>query len=45
MDQSQKSKTDRRILYTKIFLKEALLELMKEKPVDKITPTELCRKA
>ncbi|MCR5485659.1 MAG: TetR family transcriptional regulator C-terminal domain-containing protein [Clostridiales bacterium] len=40
-----KKKTDRRVLYTKMFLKESLLELMKEKPVDKITPTELCRKA
>ncbi|MCR5782609.1 MAG: TetR family transcriptional regulator C-terminal domain-containing protein [Clostridia bacterium] len=38
-------KTDRRVLYTKMFLKESLLELMKEKPIDKITPTELCRKA
>ncbi len=28
-----------------MFLKESLLELMKEKPVDKITPTELCRHA
>ncbi|MBQ6165712.1 MAG: TetR/AcrR family transcriptional regulator C-terminal domain-containing protein [Clostridia bacterium] len=41
----QNGKTDRRVLYTKMFLKESLLELMKEKPVDKITPTELCRKA
>ena len=45
MVRSQKAKTDRRVLYTKMFLKESLLELMKEKPVDKITPTELCRKA
>ncbi len=42
---SNQEKTDRRVLYTKIFLKEALLELMKEKAIDKITPTELCRKA
>ena len=42
---SQNEKTDRRVLYTKMFLKESLLGLMKEKPVDKITPTELCRKA
>ena len=33
------------MLYTKMFLRESLLELMKEKPVDKITPTELCRHA
>ena len=39
------NKTDRRVLYTKMFLKESLLELMKEKAIDKITPTELCRKA
>ena len=38
-------KEDRRVLYTKMFLKEALLELMREKPVDRITPTELCRRA
>lgn len=38
-------KEDRRVLYTKMFLKEALLSLMKEKPVDRITPTELCRTA
>ena len=42
---SNQEKTDRRVLYTKMFLKEALLELMKEKAIDKITPTELCRKA
>ena len=38
-------KTDRRVLYTKMFLKESLLTLMKEKPIAKITPTELCRHA
>ncbi len=36
---------DRRVRYTKLFLREALLELMKEKPIGKITPTELCRRA
>ena len=45
MVQKPETKTDRRVMYTKMFLKESLLELMKEKPVDKITPTELCRKA
>ena len=45
MVKDQNAKTDRRVLYTKMFLKESLLELMKEKPIDKITPTELCRKA
>ncbi len=42
---NQKPKTDRRVLYTKMFLRESLLELMKEKPISKITPTELCRRA
>ena len=45
MEKDQNAKTDRRVLYTKMFLRESLLELMKEKPVDKITPTELCRRA
>lgn len=38
-------KQDRRVMYTKMFLHESLLDLMREKPVDKITPTELCRRA
>lgn len=38
-------KEDKRVKYTKIFLKEALLKLMQKKRVDKITPTELCREA
>ena len=38
-------KEDRRVMYTKMFLRQALLELMTEKPVDRITPTELCRRA
>jgi AcrR family transcriptional regulator len=41
----QRSKLDRRVQYTKMFLRESLLELMKEKPIGKITPTELCRRA
>ena len=40
-----KVKVDRRVLYTKMFLKESLLALMREKPIAKITPTELCRHA
>ncbi len=36
---------DRRVVYTKMFLRESLLELMKEKPISKITATELCRHA
>ena len=43
--QRQRVKTDRRVQYTKMFLRESLLELMKEKPIGKITPTELCRRA
>ena len=38
-------KTDRRVLYTKMFLRESLLALMREKPISRITPTELCRHA
>lgn len=37
------SSSDRRVLYTKMFLRESLLTLMKEKPISRITPTELCR--
>jgi len=36
---------DIRIKRTKQMLENALFELMKDKPVEKITPTELCRKA
>ena len=42
---SKNKKTDRRVLYTKMFLRESLLTIMKEKPIAKITPTELCRHA
>ena len=38
-------KIDRRVLYTKMFLRESLLTLLKEKPIAKITPSELCRHA
>ena len=38
-------KTDKRILHTKFFLKNALLDLMKTKPIEKITTTELCAAA
>lgn len=43
--ENNKKRPDRRVLYTKMFLRESLLTLMKEKPVSKITPTELCRHA
>lgn len=38
-------KPDKRILHTKFFLKNALLGLMKTKPIEKITTTELCAAA
>ena len=38
-------KTDKRIRYTKMFLKEALIELLHKKPISKITIKELCEKA
>ncbi len=40
-----RNKEDKRIKYTKMFLKEALIELMHEKPADQISITELCNKA
>lgn len=36
---------DQRVLVTKKILRDALLQLMEEKSINKITPTELCRKA
>lgn len=36
---------DIRIIRTKKMLEDALFDLMKDKPVEKITPTELCKKA
>ncbi|GAP40349.1 TetR/AcrR family transcriptional regulator [Flexilinea flocculi] len=38
-------KTDRRIKITKMLLRQSLLELMKEKPINKITITEICSHA
>lgn len=38
-------KTDKRIRYTKMFLKEALIKLMNEKPISRITIKELCEEA
>jgi AcrR family transcriptional regulator len=40
-----RNKVDRRVMYTKMFLRDSLLELMREKPIGKITPTEICRRA
>lgn len=38
-------KEDRRVTLTKAILREALVEAIKEKPIDKITVTELCKRA
>ena len=38
-------KEDRRTQYTKMVLRQSLLALLKEKPINKITVTELCEKA
>lgn len=42
---SKKERVDRRVLYTKMFLRESLLELMKKKRIHEITMTELCEHA
>ena len=44
-EMNSEKKPDRRVLYTKMFLRASLLELLKEKPIAKITPSELCRHA
>lgn len=36
---------DRRVTYTRKLLQTALLDLMRERPVNRITTTDLCRKA
>ena len=38
-------KTDARVKYTKMVLKQALLELMQRKPINKITVKEVCERA
>lgn len=38
-------KTDKRVRYTKMFLKESLIKLMDEKPISRITIKELCEEA
>jgi AcrR family transcriptional regulator len=42
---AQARKTDRRTLYTRQVVKDALLELLKSNPYDKINVTMLCRQA
>lgn len=36
---------DKRVRYTKLFLKESLIKLLKEKPISRITIKELCENA
>jgi AcrR family transcriptional regulator len=38
-------KTDKRIRYTKMVLKQSLLELMQDQPIEKITVKDICLKA
>ncbi len=40
-----KSSEDRRTLYSKRIIRESLFELMKEKPLNKISVTEICKTA
>ena len=41
----ESGRTDRRVRYTKMVLKQSLLELMKTRPINKITVTEICELA
>lgn len=41
----QSKKTDRRVKYTKMVLRESLTKLMQEKPISRITIKELCEDA
>jgi AcrR family transcriptional regulator len=38
-------RTDRRIVYTRMVLKQSLLELLRERPIEKITVKDICEKA
>jgi len=38
-------KEDRRVLYTKKVIRESFLDLLDEKPVEKISVTEICKRA
>ncbi|KMT21930.1 TetR/AcrR family transcriptional regulator [Clostridium cylindrosporum] len=38
-------KEDRRVRYTKMVLEQSLLDIMKEKPINKITVTDICKLA
>ena len=43
--ESKNRKTDRRTLYTRNVIKDALLEALAEKPFEQITVTDVCRRA
>ena len=38
-------KADQRVRYTKMVIKNSLLELMREHPISKVTVTDICKKA
>jgi AcrR family transcriptional regulator len=38
-------KADQRVRYTKMVIKNSLLELMKEHPISKVTVTDICKQA
>lgn len=40
-----KPREDRRVIHTKSVLKSSLLELLREKPIKRITVTDICRRA
>lgn len=41
----EKKSTDRRVRYTKLVLKQTLMSMLQEKPLKKISTSELCRQA
>ncbi|UWG99093.1 TetR family transcriptional regulator C-terminal domain-containing protein [Dehalobacter sp. DCM] len=41
----KEKKSDRRVIYTKMIIKQALLDLMKDHPINKITVTHICELA
>ena len=43
--ESKNRKTDRRTLYTRNVIKDALLEALAEKPIEQITVTDVCGRA
>ncbi|HWR22429.1 MAG TPA: TetR-like C-terminal domain-containing protein [Feifaniaceae bacterium] len=41
----KQGKTDRRVQYTRMVLRQSLLELLRERPIAKVTVTDLCLRA